>query len=63
MTEYAQTRMMKKLEELSKGNEALKIDILNQSIDGCWQNIYELKQEAQFGKPNGYDDFSSIKKL
>ena len=44
LTEQAKTRLMNKLEELSKGNEELKIKILNQSVDHCWQDIYELKE-------------------
>ena len=49
-TEHAIELVKKKLDELSKGNELLKIKILNQSIVNCWQDIYELKQPQQGNK-------------
>jgi hypothetical protein len=49
-TEHAIELVKKKLDELSKGNEHLKIKILNQSIVNCWQDIYELKQPQQGNK-------------
>ena len=48
-TEHAIELVKKKLDELSKCNEPLKIKILNQSIVNCWQDIYELKQSQQTG--------------
>jgi len=48
-TERAIELVKNKLEELSKGNEAVKIQILNQSIVSCWQDIYELKNQQQTG--------------
>lgn len=45
LTSQARTRLLNKLEELSKGDEELKIKILNQSVDHCWQGIYDLKEE------------------
>ena len=47
LTANAKTRMMNKLEKLSNGDEELKIAILNQSVDHCWQDIYEFKEEHQ----------------
>lgn len=49
-TEHAIELVKKKLDELSKCNEPLKIKILNQSIVNCWQDIYELKQPQQGNK-------------
>ena len=47
LTSLAKTRLLNKLEELSKGDENLKIAILNQSVDNCWQGIFALKEEAK----------------
>lgn len=42
-TKQALTRMKNKIERLSGGNSDLAIQILNQSTDNCWQDVYELK--------------------
>lgn len=49
-TEHAIELVKKKLESLSKGDEKLKIAILNQSIVNSWQDIYELKANQQQSK-------------
>lgn len=46
LTENAKKRLLNKLEKLAAGNEELKIAILNQSVDHCWQDIYELKDKS-----------------
>lgn len=40
-------RAMNMLENLSGGNHELAIKILNQSVDHCWQGLFELKDEAE----------------
>lgn len=43
LTLKAKERLKKRLEELSNGDINKKIEILNQSVDKCWQDVYELK--------------------
>ena len=50
MTKNAIERMIKKVNRLSGGNDAIAIEILNKSTDKCWTDIYELK----------YDDLKKI---
>lgn len=42
-TKQALTRMKNKIERLSGGDNDVAIQILNQSTDNCWQDVYELK--------------------
>lgn len=42
-TKQAMTRIMNKVEKISGGNGDLAIEILNQSTDNCWQDLYPLK--------------------
>ena len=51
-TKQALTRMMNKIEKLSRGDNDLAIKILNQSTDHCWQDVYELKSDSG-GNRNG----------
>lgn len=44
-TKQALTRMMNKIEKLSCGDNDLAVKILNQSVDKCWQDVYELKTD------------------
>lgn len=44
LTNNAMNRLIKKLDEMAKSDDE-KIAILNQSIDHCWQDIYELKNK------------------
>lgn len=46
-TKQALARMMNKIEKLSGGDNDLAINILNQSTDHCWQDVYELKEDKQ----------------
>ena len=46
-TQRTATRLFLKLDKLSGGSEMAMISILNQSVDHCWQDIYELKSAAQ----------------
>ena len=54
MTKNAISRAKGKLLKLSNGNEELMIEILNQSVDHCWQDLYELKNKgvSNNGKSN-----------
>ena len=47
MTNRALKLMLNKINKFSL-NEQMQIDILNQSILNCWQDIYELKQQNNF---------------
>lgn len=42
-TKQALTRMKNKIERLSGGDNDVAIQVLNQSTDNCWQDVYELK--------------------
>lgn len=52
-TKNAVTRTKNRLNKLSGGNDALAIRILEQSIDHCWQDLYELKPDQNGGGNNG----------
>lgn len=56
LTALAKTRLLNKLENLSNGNEELKIAILNQSVDRCWQDVYELKENKVQNQVSKGDD-------
>ena len=43
-TGMAEARRVYDLEQLSKGNTALAVKILNQSVDNCWVGLFELKE-------------------
>ena len=47
MTERAEKLLLKKLEEMTNGNEEAAIKILEQSILYNWQGIFELKGENE----------------
>ena len=42
-TDRAIELAIKKLDKLSNGDDDIKIEIINQSIMNCWQDLYELK--------------------
>lgn len=46
-TQNALTRIMNKLQKLSQGDNDLAVEILNQSTDNCWQDLYELKNNIR----------------
>lgn len=50
MTDYAKKLLSRKLEKLSKGNDELAIEILEQSIICSWTDIYPLKKEEKLNK-------------
>ena len=54
MTENAIKRMMKRLNELSGGDIDKQIQILNQSIDHCWLDMYPLKDNGNNKKYSNY---------
>lgn len=46
-TKQALTRMMNKIQKMSGGDNDLAIKIIHQSVDHCWQDVYELKEDKQ----------------
>lgn len=56
-TKNALTRMMNRIEKLSGGDNDLAIEILNQSTDNCWQNVYELKDAKPQKSSNVFDEW------
>lgn len=56
-TKNALTRIMNKIEKLSGGDNDLAIQILNQSTDHCWQDVYELKEECPKNKRTVFDEW------
>ena len=53
-TDNTVNRLLRKLDKLGSTTEE-KIDILNQSTDKCWQDVYALKDKKQIGG-NAYLD-------
>ena len=56
MTDRAKSMMAKRLTELSGGNHAAMIAILDQSTVHCWKDVYELKGQSAPAKPRGLQD-------
>ena len=56
-TKNALTRMMNRIEKLSGGDNDLAIEILNQSTDNCWQNVYELKDDKPKKSSSVFDEW------
>lgn len=59
-TDMALHRAMNTIERLSKGDNDLAVKILNQSVDHCWQGLFELKEDnsnKQQGKKNVFDEW------
>ena len=59
-TAKALHRAMNTLEKLSGGDNDLAVKILNQSVDHCWQGLFELKEDnsnKQQGKKNVFDEW------
>lgn len=46
-TEYAIKLIKKELNKIAMNDEALQIEILNQSIRNCWQDVFPLKIQYQ----------------
>ena len=49
MTDRAIELAVKKLDKLSEGNSSTAIEVLNQSILNCWQDLYPVKAEKRTG--------------
>ena len=58
MTEKAIDLAMRKLEELSKGDNDVAVQILDQSVLNSWQGLFPLKEEKQQTKKA--DDFMEM---
>lgn len=56
MTDRAKSMMAKRLNELSGGDHAAMIAILDQSTVHCWKDVYELKGQSASAKPGGLPD-------
>ena len=56
-TKQALTRMKNKIERLSGGDNDVAIQILNQSTDNCWQDVYEIKEENNTNKRTVFDEW------
>ena len=54
-TQNTVTRILNKLNKLATSTEE-KIEILNQSVDRCWQDVYDLKDKPKKGTGNPYLD-------
>lgn len=52
---------IKRLEKLSGGNSDKAVEIINQSILGGWQGLFELKDEGKSSKTNKLNDFQQRK--
>lgn len=64
-TDKALHRAMNTLEKLSGGDNDLAVKILNQSVDHCWQGLFELKEDnsnKQQGKKNVFDEWMEVMK-
>lgn len=60
LTENALKRTLKKLDQLSN-DELVQIKILQQSVDYCWQGVFELQDNKNNKqKRSGMDDFKEI---
>lgn len=56
MTGRGKSMMVKRLTELSGGDHAAMIAILDQSTVHCWKDVYELKVQNTSAKPSGLPD-------
>lgn len=63
-TDKALHRAMNTLEKLSGGDNDLAVKILNQSVDHCWQGLFELKEDNsnKQGKKNVFDEWMEAMK-
>lgn len=53
MTDRAVTMAINKLQKLSGGDNELSLQILEQSILNCWQDLYPLKEDKRKSRSNG----------
>ena len=59
-TEMALHRAMNTIEKLSKGDNDLAVKILNQSVDHCWQGLFELKDNEPHSTNKGTIDWDNV---
>ena len=59
-TEMALHRAMNTIEKLSKGDNDLAVKILNQSVDHCWQGLFELKDNEPHSANKGTIDWNNV---
>ena len=59
-TEMALRRAMNTIERLSKGDNDLAVKILNQSVDHCWQGLFELKDNEPHSANKGTIDWDNV---
>ena len=59
-TEMALHRAMNTIEKLSKGDNDLAVKILNQSVDHCWQVLFELKVNEPHSANKGTIDWDNV---
>lgn len=61
-TERAKELILSELDKLAGSDESLKIQILNQSIRNCWQDVYPLKDQksANTGKTPLTEDIGKM---
>lgn len=57
MTDRAITMAMNKIEKLSKGDNDVAIQILEQSILNNWKDVYALKEEKKHASGNVFDEW------
>lgn len=60
MTDRAINIAMNKLQELSKGNNDVSIQIIEQSILHGWLSFYRLKDVKQSNKKNDFDEWGEL---
>lgn len=57
-TDESLNRVMNKLDKLSEGDNNKAVKILNQSVDNCWQGLFELKEDSKEKKEkNVFDEW------
>lgn len=57
-TDESLNRVMNKLDKLSEGDNNKAVKILNQSVDNCWQGLFELKEDSEEKKEkNVFDEW------
>lgn len=57
-TDESLNRVMNKLDKLSEGDNNNAVKILNQSVDNCWQGLFELKEDSKEKKEkNVFDEW------
>lgn len=60
LTERARKMIINKLQKLSGGDTNIQIEILNQSIVHCWQDVYEIKDNKNQKQIATKPDYKNI---